>query len=301
VYVETNGAFTISGGEISGNSAIWGGGVYVGTNGTLTMSGGTVSNNHGLSNQAGLSGGGVLVDRNGIFTMSGGEISGNSASRGGGVLVNSDGIFTMSGGEISGNMGDTGGGVYVDSDGIFTKQSGGVIYGSNAADTLKNTVSDDSYGYAVYVATNPVKRRNNTAGSGVTLSTSSCETGISGISYSSISGGEWTLLGDGRRRSPDIEIGSKTKARVSFTATADAEITILLQIASDSAYDYAFISPLDNGSATYSQYYRSISGSISATITMPVPDAGSHFVDIDYENGGGSSMTSSRVWFTVLE
>jgi hypothetical protein len=62
----------------------------------------------------------------------------------------------------------TGGGVMADSGGAFAKQSGGVIYGSNASDSLKNTASDDGYGHAVYVESGS-KKRDSAAGTGVAL------------------------------------------------------------------------------------------------------------------------------------
>jgi hypothetical protein len=82
----------------------------------------------------------------------------------------------MSNGTISGNNAAYyGGGVYVDSNGTFTKQSGGTIYGSDADSTLKNTALNGNYGHAVYVYGSPTKKRNSTAGSGVTLNS-----GVSG-------------------------------------------------------------------------------------------------------------------------
>jgi hypothetical protein len=162
VRVSSDGTFTMSDGEISGNSASpYGGGGVVISNSTFTMSGGEISGN----TSGGISGG-VMID--GTFTMSGGEISGNSATvRGGGVFVSEIGTFTMSGGEISGNnTSGSGGGVYVD--GMIAKQSGGIIYGSNASSSLQNTASGDSAGHAVYVSSSQ-KRRNSTAGVGVTL------------------------------------------------------------------------------------------------------------------------------------
>jgi hypothetical protein len=188
VYVDW-GTFTMSGGTISGNTANTGGGVYV-DSGTFTMSGGEVSGNT-VSSSAG---GGVCVD-SGTFTMSGGEVSGNTAyspgggvyvayggtlamtdgtisgntsSRGGGVFADSGSTFTMSGGTISGNSSNSGGGVSVDR-GTFTKMSGGVTFGSDASDTLKNTATSDN-GHAVYVYVfSGSKKRNSTAGEGVTL------------------------------------------------------------------------------------------------------------------------------------
>jgi uncharacterized repeat protein (TIGR02543 family) len=164
------------GSKISSNlnssySSYGSGGVEV-SSGAFTMSGGTISGN--TVSYSSYGGGGVLV-YSGTFTMSGGTISGNTASYsygGGGVFVYSSGTFTMSGGTISGNTAASAsygsGGVFV-YNGTFIKQSTGIIYGSNALDTaLNNTASSDSYGHAVYVSSGS-KKRNNTAGVGVTM------------------------------------------------------------------------------------------------------------------------------------
>jgi uncharacterized repeat protein (TIGR02543 family) len=113
---------------------------------------------------------GNISSSGGTFTMDGGEISGNtSSSDGGGVYVSNSGGFTMSGGEISGNTASSGGGVYVYT-GTFIKPSDGVIYGSNVGDPWKNTAgSGDVYGHAAYSSG---KKRNTTAGPGVTLDSS---------------------------------------------------------------------------------------------------------------------------------
>ena len=165
VYVSGAGTFRMSGGEISGNtaSADEGGGVSVDAGGRFTMSSGEISGNTADN------GGGVYSNSNG-FTMSGGEISGNTADNGGGVYVSGAGTFRMSGGEISGNTAGNGGGVYVS--GGFTKQSGGIIYGSDAESGLRNTAagSTESRGQAVYANG---KKRDSTAGVGVTLDSSS--------------------------------------------------------------------------------------------------------------------------------
>jgi hypothetical protein len=65
VYISNDGLFTMDSGEISGNTAIIGGGVYV-NSGTFTMNGGKVS-----GNDASGGGGGVRVHE-GMFTMNGG-------------------------------------------------------------------------------------------------------------------------------------------------------------------------------------------------------------------------------------
>jgi uncharacterized repeat protein (TIGR02543 family) len=192
VAVAGGGTFTMSGGEISDNTSGAGGGVYV--SGTFTMSGGTISDNiayYGggiyfvdgmftmsegtISDNIAYYGGGGVDVSNKTFTMSGGTINGNTVSDGGGGGVDIySGTLMMSGGTISGNTASKwGGGVYV-YNGTFTKQSGGTIYGSNASGSLKNAATDGN-GHAAYVATSPAKKRNTTAGSGITLNS-----GVSG-------------------------------------------------------------------------------------------------------------------------
>jgi hypothetical protein len=156
VFVD-GGTFTMSGGEISGNTVsashfACGGGVFVSWKGTFTMSGGEISGNT-VSGSFSL-GGGVYVYRNGTFTMSGGAISGNTASDGGGVCVRG-GMFTMSSGEISSNTAFNGGGVYAG--GTFT-MSGGAISSNTASNgggvyVYNNTsaISVDKYVYTLYL------------------------------------------------------------------------------------------------------------------------------------------------------
>ena len=151
--------------------------VQVGSGGTLVMeTGSKITGNTAFDAEYNIAGG-VYLFTGGTFTMNGGEISGNSASVGknellvaGGVYV-SGGTFTMNGGTISGNTSYYAGGVCVGG-GTFTK-SGGTIYGSNASSSLKNTATASSnYGHAVFVNSSPTKKRNTTAGTGVTLNSS---------------------------------------------------------------------------------------------------------------------------------
>jgi hypothetical protein len=155
VYV-AGGNFTMIDGEISGNNASnygGGGGVYI-SSGNFTMSGGTISGN--TTDYGGL-GGGVYV-RNGNFTMEGGVISGNRVPVAGGGVYIMSGSFTMSGGTISGNTAvNSGGGVCVDPYGNFI-MTDGIIYGSNADASLKNTAAN---GAAVYI-TSPQTKIENT-------------------------------------------------------------------------------------------------------------------------------------------
>ncbi|GHV74836.1 hypothetical protein AGMMS49940_21380 [Spirochaetia bacterium] len=196
VKVNTGGTLKMyDGAKICGNNVYsnspygGGGGVYV-SGGTFTMSGGEISGNTATASTSQNSsyGGGVYIS-GGTFTMSGGKISENTASSssssasysyGGGVYVNG-GTFTMSGGEIGGNTASSsssstsysyGGGVYIGS-GTFTKSTGCIIYGSNVSATLKNTASSGFYwdGHAVYISTGS-RKRNTTAGVGVPMNSS---------------------------------------------------------------------------------------------------------------------------------
>ncbi|MCL2140066.1 MAG: InlB B-repeat-containing protein [Dehalococcoidia bacterium] len=128
VFVDYGGRFAMTGGEISENSAIGGGGVL--NCGTFTVEGGKISNNSadyfaggvynestclirggeisGNSVSSGLAGG--LFSLFGTITMSGGKISDNYAPIGGGMCIES-GVFNFNGGEISGNIAAIGGGL----------------------------------------------------------------------------------------------------------------------------------------------------------------------------------------------
>jgi hypothetical protein len=126
----------------------------------------------------------------------------------------------------------------------------------------------------------------------------------SDIMYSAVSGGTWTLQSDGRYKSPAISGNSVTKTRISFTGASRSSITIQLAVSSESNCDYAFISQLDNASATYqSDYYSDsrISGENSVAITIPVTGSGSHFIDIGYRKDSSGYSGSDCAWFNVIE
>lgn len=124
-----SGTFSMSGGEISGNtSGEYGGGIELYKKSDFTMTGGSISQNKA---ENGYYGGGIDVSYGSTFTMNGGTITGNTSCTGGGVYVGTavenygNNTFNMNGGTITGNTAthtgsETGGGVYVAQDGIFT-------------------------------------------------------------------------------------------------------------------------------------------------------------------------------------
>jgi uncharacterized repeat protein (TIGR02543 family) len=107
-----------TGSKISGNTHLTttiesyaiGSGVYV-SYGAFTMNGGEISGNTASGGESG-SGSGVHVYQ-GTFTMSGGEISGNTASSGGGVVVSGS----------SSSFSKTNGIIYGDTDAVHTPDS----------------------------------------------------------------------------------------------------------------------------------------------------------------------------------
>jgi hypothetical protein len=189
VYV-SSGAFTMHGGEISGNTVNntnqggGGGGVAIG-GGTFTMRGGVISGNITSSR-----GGGVCV-YGGAFAMHGGEINGNTATIGGGTFVSGQSSrFTIHGGTISANIANSGGGVYVTDWGKFTMNNG-IVSGNTANYSGGGVFVSNSSAWDTTVTMNGGVISGNTAlnGGGVYVhAPSQSSSNITFIKESSISG-----------------------------------------------------------------------------------------------------------------
>lgn len=145
---ENTGTLTMTGGEISGNTANGGGGIAV-LHGTFTMSDGKV-----IGNTAATKGGGILGfslrKAKGEITVSGGEISSNTAgssgtNAGGGICSRHK--LTVLGGDIKINKATFGygGGIGVD-DGIFNFL-GGTVSGNET----KNPDPASALGKGIFV------------------------------------------------------------------------------------------------------------------------------------------------------
>lgn len=108
---------TITGGEISGNSAISGGGISL-ASGNLTIDGGAIKGNTASNYGAGMYMYETGTSGDPVCIFIEGEISGNMPKEGvqtmagGGVYVNS-GSFSMEGGSITGNQANHGAGIYI--------------------------------------------------------------------------------------------------------------------------------------------------------------------------------------------
>ena len=124
------GNVNVEGGTITGNTAVYGGGICGVYDAKITMSSGEVSGNSAIKGYNTLvgssgtgTGGGVCVWRGATMDFSGGTISGNKAfNRGGGISVGGGNTFaydnqtilTMTSGTISDNeAGSAGGGIFV--------------------------------------------------------------------------------------------------------------------------------------------------------------------------------------------
>jgi len=167
IMVNTGGTLLINKGvKISGNSSP-GGGVYV-ASGTFTMSGGEISGNTASASSSSsfyLGGGGVYV-ANGTFTMSGGEISGNTAS------YPSSSSYPCGGGGV----------YVAQSWSSYFEKTGGTIYGYTAGEIKSNVVKEyysdvvqNNCGHAVYTFYyyddgSYLKRKETTSGPGDNLS-----------------------------------------------------------------------------------------------------------------------------------
>jgi hypothetical protein len=73
IFIQSSEPVTIEGGDITGNTAGYGGGIYI-SEGRVTMTGGTVSDNTATKGV-----GGVVVSEGATFNQRGGTISGNKA------------------------------------------------------------------------------------------------------------------------------------------------------------------------------------------------------------------------------
>jgi len=118
-------------------SSCQGGGICLNASGkTFTMTGGKISGNSAVNLDASNKGeGGGVYAYGGTFKMEAGEISGNTASgNGGGINIANGASLSIEDGKISGNSADNGGGLYTDLGSAYQVQiNGGEISENHAA------------------------------------------------------------------------------------------------------------------------------------------------------------------------
>ena len=153
----------MTGGTVSGNSSIRGGGVFNGEGSVINMSDGIITGNSatyggGVCNRA-ANASSVPV----TFSMSGGTISYNTANYGGGIHTNSTAahVITINDGTISNNTANYGGGIYSEN---VLSITGGKIIGNTA--NGPDATSTIGSGGGIYTT----RFSNLTVGSGVIFS-----------------------------------------------------------------------------------------------------------------------------------
>ncbi len=147
--IYASGRITMTGGEISGNTGVYGGGIEViGSSTVFDMSGGRIDGNTVSGHTTSNYGGGVLVASGAVMNLSGGTISNNAAEEGyssylgaggGGISVGGGNTgmcqkatLNMTGGTLSGNRAyNNGGGIYIE-DNCLAYVSGGLLTGNHA-------------------------------------------------------------------------------------------------------------------------------------------------------------------------
>jgi predicted outer membrane repeat protein len=107
-------------GDISKNTAKFGGGLFLDRAGIFTMQNGSILENTAKD-------GGGVHGKTCTFTMNDGTISENTGS---GVTIMAGGLFAMKNGNISKNTAAYGGGIRLSDDAALSK-TGGTIYGSD--------------------------------------------------------------------------------------------------------------------------------------------------------------------------
>lgn len=239
--IYSNGNLSITGGKVSGNTAVYfGAGVTVQStldaqgglvNTQFTLSGGTLENNRVTDDAAGGSGGAVWTSGN--FTMTGGTVRGNSAPYGGGITVFRDASIT--GGTVENNQARTksGGGILALSPTSRSPRSK-LTFGGTA--TVRNNVAGDNSGGisvtgTILTMTGGTVTGNTAGNTGGGITLGSTDSTIQGgvISNNKVSGttdggGGVRIFTSGRLTLSGGEISGNTTVRTGGGVTSNGEI-----------------------------------------------------------------------------
>jgi hypothetical protein len=120
---------------------------------------------------------------------------------------------------------------------------------------------------------------------------------LSDITHDSV----WTIQPDGTRKSPVITHNGLTKNRINFTTSqANQAIIINLKVSSEANYDFALVGLLDNSNLSLSGNYTDrISGEMEKLISVNIPQAGTHFIEVGYGKDGSVSNGSDCAWYSI--
>ena len=216
------GTFTMTGGNIVGNTAKVGGGVY-NSNGTFTMNGGNI-----VGNKAETGGGVNNYGNSSDFTMNGGSIRDNTARYNGGGVHITYGTFTMSGGSITGNIASKdGGGAYLMYGEIF--MNGGSITGNIATEEGGGVYNSNTFN----VSGSATVKDNKKAGS------TPSNVHLHAYNYITVTGALTGEIGVSTENKPTVSTPlAVTKADSSYTLTeTDAAKLVSDEFDYDCVYD----------------------------------------------------------------
>jgi hypothetical protein len=115
-------------------------------------------------------------------------------------------------------------------------------------------------------------------------------------------GATWTLQEDGTRRSPSPGDSGLTKNRITFrTAAANQSIMIRIKVSSEQNYDFALVGLPDSPDLSRTANFADrISGEMERTVTVTVPTAGSHYIDVGYGKDSIISAGADCAWYEVV-
>jgi hypothetical protein len=147
-----NGIVNVNGGEITRNTAFYGGGIFNDGTGVINMTAGRISGNYASSE-----GGGIRAGQ-GEINISGGEINDNGSYLGGGIFVAYYSRLNITGGEICSNTAvNYGGGIMHRSNGNGSSVSiENALISGNSAGILGGGVYDENNNFP----TNVIEIRN---------------------------------------------------------------------------------------------------------------------------------------------
>lgn len=173
---------SITGAEITGNTAIGSGGGVFAEGASLALADVSITRNGSGDNGGGIRGTSDTSSTNGItMTITGSDISGNTAPYGAGMSVNNAGDITMSGTAITGNVSSNrGGGVNIDNGTTLTMEDGKIsgntaVYGGGLIASLNSNFimksgevtgnNADQYGGGLRIESSCIATLNGTGGS----------------------------------------------------------------------------------------------------------------------------------------
>lgn len=117
--------------------------------------------------------------------------------------------------------------------------------------------------------------------------------------------GNWVEQEDGTRKSPTVAANGINKETIYFRSTIDnVKIIISMRTSSETNYDFGLVGLLDSTALTRTgSYTNRVSGSSTTPtqISVSVPTAGDHFVQVGYGKDGSGNSGSDCCWYSIVE